>query len=106
MRIKQNTLIGKTPVIQYEDVRNGKTVIVQIFKDPCCCNMITKVGDKVIERQCYPLSAEQYQAYIDSYNKYKDKRVDGLYANAMANASKDNLMKIFWKKVRNMLWHS
>lgn len=106
MRIKQKDLIGKQPVICYTKPQSKDTiVIVQIFDDPKCVNLIKKVEDKVVERQCYPLDDEQYQAYIDSYNKYfGHSQVDGLHANSMANKYKKGLMNQFWKKVRNFLW--
>lgn len=106
MRIKQKELIGKQPVICYTKPQsnNQSIVIVQVFDNPRCVNLIKKVGDEVVERQCYPLTESQCQAYIDSYNKYSGKvTAGGLYANRMANESK-GLMKIFWKKLRNYLW--
>lgn len=106
MRIKQKELIGKIPQIMYTKPQssNQSIIIIQVFDNPKCVNLIKEVKDKVVERQCYPLDDKQYQAYIDSYNKYRDKSVDGLFANNMANKSKDNYMKTFWKKLRNYLW--
>lgn len=105
MRIKQKELIGKQPIICYTKSQSKDTfVIVQVFDDPQCVNLIKEVEGKVVERQCYPLDDNQYKAYIDNYNKYHDKSVDGLFANRMANKSKDNYMKTFWKKLRNYLW--
>lgn len=108
MRIKQKELIGKQPIICYTKPQSKDTiVIVQIFDKPQCVNLIKEVKGKVVERQCYPLDDKQYQAYLDSYNKYHDKSVDGLFANNMANMankSKDNYIKTFWKKLRNYLW--
>ena len=106
MRIKQKELIGKVPTIMYaKDLSRDTIVIFQLFDSPKCVNIIKKVEDKVTERQCYPLTDEMYQKYIDSYNKYgTHSQVDGLFANSMANKSKDNNMKTFWKKVRNYLW--
>lgn len=105
MRIKQKELIGKMPQITYtKTLRDKSIVIVQVFDNPKCVNMIKKVEDNVVERQCYPLDDKQYQVYIDNYNKYHGKSVDGLFANDMANKSKDNHMKTFWKKLRNYLW--
>lgn len=106
MRIKQKELIGKAPRIMYtKNLSKHLIVIVQVFDKPKCVNMIKKEDDNIIERQCYPLTDEMYQKYIDSYDKYgTHSQVDGLFANSMANKSKDNTMKTFWKKVRNYLW--
>ena len=106
MRIKQKELIGKIPKIMYaKSLNRDTTVIFQLFDNPKCINIIKKVEDSVTERQCYPLTDEMYKKYIDSYNKYvTHSQVDGLFANSMANKSKDNTMKAFWKKVRNYLW--
>lgn len=106
MRIKQKELIGKQPIICYTKSQSKDTfVIVQVFDDPQCVNMIKRVEDKIVERQCYPLDDKQYQEYIDNYNKYgTHSQVSGLFANHMANKSKDNYMKTFWKKLRNYLW--
>ena len=105
MRIKQKELIGKVPQIMYTKTLSSQSIIIiQVFDNPKCVNLIKEVKDKVVERQCYPLDDKQYQVYIDSYNKYRDKSVDGLFANNMANKSKDNCMKTFWKKLRNYLW--
>lgn len=105
MRIKQKELIGKVPQIMYTKTLSSQSIIIiQVFDNPKCVNLIKEVEGKVVERQCYPLDDKQYQAYIDSYNKYRDKNVDGLFANNMANKSKDNCMKTFWKKLRNYLW--
>lgn len=105
MRIKQKELIGKVPQIMYiKTLSSQSIIIIQVFDNPKCVNLIKEVEGKVVERQCYPLDDKQYQAYIDSYNKYRDKNVDGLFANNMANKSKDNCMKTFWKKLRNYLW--
>ena len=106
MRIKQKELIGKVPKIMYaKSLTRDISVIFQVYDNPKCINIIKKVEDKVTERQCYPLTDEMYQKYIDSYNKYGTHfQVNGLFANSMANKSKDNVMKTFWKKVRNYLW--
>lgn len=106
MRIKQKELIGKVPRITYtKSVSKQSVVIVQIFDNPKCVNMIKEVEGKIVERQCYPLDDKQYQVYIDSYNKYHGKITAGiLYVSRMANESK-GLMKIFWTKLRNyLLW--
>ena len=106
MRIKQKELIGKIPKIMYTKSLSKDTIVIfQLFDNPKCINIIKKVEDKVTERQCYQLADEMYQKYIDSYNIYgTHSQVDGLFANSMANKSKDNNMKTFWKKVRNYLW--
>lgn len=106
MRIKQKELIGKVPQVMYTKTVSAKSiVIVQVFDNPKCVNLIKEVEGKVVERQCYPLTDAQYQAYIDSYNKYHGKSIDGLFANSMANKYKKGLMNQFWKKVRNYLWN-
>ena len=106
MRIKQKELIGKIPKIMYtKTLSNQSLVIIQVFDNPKCVNMIKRVEDKIVERQCYLLDDKQYQTYIDNYNNYGTcSQVDGLFANNMANKSKDNTMKTFWKKLRNYLW--
>ena len=106
MRINQKELISKIPKIMYTKTLSSKSlVIVQVFDNPKCVNMIKRVEDKVVERQCYPLDDKQYQTYIDNYNNYgTHSQVDGLFANHMANKSKDSTMKTFWKKLRNYLW--
>ena len=106
MRIKQKELIGKIPKIMYtKTLSNQSLVIIQVFDNPKCVNMIKRVKDKIVERQCYPLDDKQYQTYIDNYNNYgTHSQVDGLFANNMVNKSKDNTMKTFWKKLRNYLW--
>lgn len=106
MRIKQKELIGKVPQIMYtKTVSKQSIVIVQVFDNPKCVNLIKEVEGKVVERQCYPLTDEQYQAYLDSYNKHHVKGIDGLFANSMVNKYKKGLMNQFWKKVRNYLWN-
>ena len=71
MRIKQKELIGKVPKVMYtKTLPNQLSVIVQVFDNPKCVNMIKEVEGKVVERQCYQLDDKQYQAYIDNYNKY------------------------------------
>ena len=81
-------------------------IIVQVFDNPKCVNMIKEVEGKVVERQCYPLDDNQYQTYIDNCNNYgTHSQVNGLFANNMANKSKDNTMKTFWRKLRNYLWN-
>lgn len=106
MRIKQKELIGKIPKIMYtKTLSNQSFVIIQVFDNPKCVNMIKRVEDKIVERQCYPLDDKQYQTYIDNYNNYgTHSQVNGLFANNMANKSKDSNMKTFWKKLRNYLW--
>ena len=106
MRIKQKELIGKIPKIMYtKTLTNQSSVIIQVFDNPKCVNMIKEVEGKVVERQCYPLDDKQYQTYIDNYNNYgTHSQVSGLFANHMANKSKDSTMKTFWKKLRNYLW--
>ena len=106
MRIKQKELIGKLPKVMYTKTLSSQSlVIIQVFDNPKCVNMIKRVKDKIVERQCYPLDDKQYQTYIDNYNNYgTHSHVDGLFANNMVNKSKDNTMKTFWKKLRNYLW--
>lgn len=106
MRIKQKELAGKLPRIVYTKVLSSQSiVIVQVFDNPKCVNTIKKVGDKIVERQCYPLTDEMYQKYIDNYNKYgAHSQVSISYVDRMANESK-GLMKIFWTKLRNYLWN-
>lgn len=103
MRIKQKELIGKEPTVSWNNDERG--VIVQVFEDPRCVNIIKRIDGKVAERQCYPLTEAQYKAYVDSADYWiKHERKDGLHANAMANKYKTGLMNIFWKKIRNYLW--
>ena len=106
MRIKQKELIGKVPKVMYTKTLSSQSIIiVQVFDNPKCVNMIKEVEGKVIERQCYPLEDKQYQTYIDNYKTYMaQSQVSGLFANNMANKSKDNNIKTFWKKLRNYLW--
>lgn len=106
MRIKQKELAGKLPRIIYTKVLSSQSiVIVQVFDNPKCVNTIKKVGDKIVERQCYSLTDEMYQKYIDNYNKYvAHSQVSISNVNRMANESK-GLMKIFWTKLRNYLWN-
>lgn len=106
MRIKQKELIGKLPRIGYTKTLPDKSiVIVQVFDKPKCVNMIKKVDGKIVERQCYPLTDEMYQKYIDNYKKYgAHSQVSISYVNHMANKS-EGLMKIFWTKLRNYLWN-
>ena len=106
MRIKQKELIGKIPKIMYtKTLYSQSSVIIQVFDNPKCVNMIKIVKERIVERQCYPLDDKQYQTYIDNYNKYgTHSQVSGLFANHMANKSKDSTMKTFWKKLRNYLW--
>lgn len=106
MRIKQKELAGKLPRIIYTKVLSSQSiVIVQVFDNPKCVNTIKKVGDRIVERQCYPLTDEMYQKYIDNYNKYgAHSQVSISNVNRMANESK-GLMKIFWTKLRNYLWN-
>lgn len=106
MRIKQKELAGKLPRIIYTKVLSSQSiVIVQVFDNPKCVNTIKKVEDKIVERQCYPLTDEMYQKYIDNYNKYgAHSQVSISYVDRMANESK-GLMKIFWTKLRNYLWN-
>ena len=106
MRIKQKELIGKIPKVMYtKTLSNQSFVIIQVFDNPKCVNMIKRVEDKIVERQCYPLDDKQYQTYIDNYNNFgTHSQVNGLFANNMANKSKDITMKTFWKKLRNYLW--
>ena len=106
MRIKQKELIGKIPKVMYTKTLSSQSIIiVQVFDNPKCVNMIKRVEDKIVERQCYPLDDKQYQTYIDNCNNYgTHSQVNGLFANNMANKSKDSNMKTFWKKLRNYLW--
>lgn len=106
MRIKQKELAGKLPRIVYTKALSSQSiVIVQVFDNPKCVNTIKKVEDKIVERQCYPLTDEMYQKYIDNYNKYgAHSQVSISYVDRMANESK-GLMKIFWTKLRNYLWN-
>ena len=106
MRIKQKELIGKIPKVMYTKTLSSQSIIiVQVFDNPKCVNMIKRVEDKIVERQCYPLDDKQYQTYIDNCNNYgTHPQVNGLFANNMANKSKDSNMKTFWKKLRNYLW--
>lgn len=87
MRIKQKDLIGKLPQITYtKTLSNQSSVIIQVFNDPKCVNMIKKKSDKVIERQCYPLNDKQYQSYVNG------------------SFEKGNCIKTFWQKLRSCLW--
>ena len=109
MRIKQKELIGKVPQVTYtETLPNQLKVIVQVFDNPKCVNMIKLMNEKVIERQCYLLNDMQYQTYINNYKNYgAHSQVDGLFANSMANKAnknKDSCMRTFWVKLRNYVW--
>ena len=68
MRIKQKELIGKIPQVTYtKTLPNRLVVIAQVFDNPKCVNIIKKVNNKVTERQCYTLTDDMYQKYIDNY---------------------------------------
>lgn len=60
MRIKQNKL-GK-PDYEYVTVLKGNQVITRIYHEPQYCVMIETPKDK----QCYPLTFEQYNNYCDN----------------------------------------
>lgn len=93
MRIKQKELIDKQPQIVYTETLSNKSIaIVQVFDNPKCVNTIKKVGDRIVERQCYPLTDEMYQKYIDNYNKH-------------GTHSQISLIKTFWTKLRSYLWN-
>jgi hypothetical protein len=60
MRIKQNKL-GK-PDYEYITMLKGNQVITRIYHEPQYCVMIETPKDK----QCYPLTFEQYTNYCDN----------------------------------------
>ena len=81
-------------------------IIVQVFDNPKCVNMIKEVEGKVVERQCYPLDDKQYQEYIDNYNKYgTHSQVSGLFANHMALTVQYNKKKTILEKIKDCLWN-
>ena len=103
MRIKQKELIGKIPQVTYtKTLPNKLVVIAQVFDNPKCVNIIKKVNNKVTERQCYTLTDDMYQKYIDSYNKYGTRsQVDDLFATK----SNCNCIKTIWNKIRRYIWN-
>ena len=103
MRIKQKELIGKVPQITYkETLPDQLVVIIQVFDNPKCVNMIKLAKEKVVERQCYTLNDKQYQTYINNYKNYgAHSQVSGLFANHMTNKSnKETLLE----KLRRLIW--
>lgn len=95
MRIKQKELIGKVPQVTYtKDLPNKSTIIIQVFDNPKCANIIKKVNNKVTERQCYTLTDDMYNKYIYSSNS----QVDDLFT------SKSNCIKTIWNKIRRYIW--
>lgn len=104
MRIKQKELIGKIPKIMYiKPLTNQEAEIVQVFDNPKCVNMIKMVKEKVVERQCYPLTDKQYQAYIDNYNKHKSN-VEPSFISDMPSERKGNSTKTLFTKLRRLIW--
>lgn len=103
MRIKQKELIGKLPKITYiKHLANQEAMIVQVFDRPKCVNMIKMIKEKVVERQCYPLTDKQYQAYIDNYNKYKSN-VEPPFISDMPDEIKSK--KGLFTKLRRLIWN-
>lgn len=106
MRIKQKELIGKTPRITYtKTLSNQSVVIVQVFDSPKCVNMIKRVEGKVVERQCYPLTDELYNKYIDDYFKYyAHSHVDRLVATYTHNTGNTGNKETLLTKLRRLIW--
>ena len=97
MRIKQKELIGKIPQVTYtKTLPNQLSIIIQVFDNPKCANIIKKVNNKVTERQCYTLTDDMYHKYI--YGAHS--QVDNLFANK----SKSNHIKTMWNKIRRYIW--
>ena len=104
MRIKQKELIGKLPKIMYiKPLTNREAMIVQVFDNPKCVNMIKTVKEKVVERQCYSLTDKQYQAYIDNYNKHKSN-VEPSFISDMPDEIKSKYIKIILARLRRLTW--
>ena len=103
MRIKQKDLIGKIPQVIYtKDLPNKSTIIIQVFDNPKCVNIIKKVSNTIVERQCYPVTDDAYQKYINSNNSYSThSQVDDLFATK----SNCNCIKTIWNKIRRLIWH-
>lgn len=99
MRIKQKELIGKVPQVIYtKDLPNKSTIIVQVFDNPKCINLIKKVSNTIVERQCYPVTDDVYQRYINSNNNSysTNSRVDEVVATY-----RETLLE----KLRRLIWH-
>lgn len=104
MRIKQKELIGKLPKIMYiKPLTNKEAMMIQVFDNPKCVNMIKLVKEKIVERQCYPLTDKQYQAYIDNYNKHKSN-VEPPFISDMPGERKSNIIKTLFTKLRRLMW--
>lgn len=104
MRIKQKELIGKIPKIMYiKPLSNQVAMMIQVFDNPKCVNMIKLVKEKVVERQCYPLTDKQYQVYIDNYNKHKSN-VEPPFIYDSPYERKDSSIKIILARLRRLTW--
>ena len=103
MRIKQKDLIGKIPQVIYtKDLPNKLTIIIQVFDNPKCVNLIKKVSNIIVERQCYPVTDDVYQRYINSNNSYSThSQVDDVFAAYTHNTSN---RETFWVKLRRLIW--
>lgn len=103
MRIKQKELIGKIPQVIYtKDLPNKSTIIIQVFDNPKCVNLIKKVSNTIVERQCYPVTDDEYQRYINSNNSYSThSQVDEVIATYTRNTSnRETLLE----KLRRLIW--
>ena len=100
MRIKQKDLIGNIPQITYkETLPNQLVVIVQVFDNPKCVNIIKKVSNTIVERQCYPVTDDVYQRYINSNNSYRThSQVDEVIATYT------NKRETLLEKLRRLIW--
>ena len=100
MRIKQKDLIGKIPQVIYtKDLPNKSTIIIQVFDDPKCVNLIKKVSNTIVERQCYPVTDDVYQRYINSNNSYSThSQVDDVFATYT------NKKETLLEKLRRLIW--
>ena len=104
MRIKQKELIGKLPKIMYiKPLTSQEAMMIQVFDNPKCVNMIKLVKEKVVERQCYPLTDKQYQTYIDNYNKHKSN-VEPPFIYNSPDERKGNSIKALFTKLRRLIW--
>lgn len=96
MRIKQKDLIGKIPQVIYtKDLPNKSTIIIQVFDNPKCVNLIKKVSNKIVERQCYPVTDDVYQRYINSNSYSAHSQVDEVVATY-----RETLLE----KLRRLIW--
>ena len=101
MRIKASAL-GK-PDYEYVTILKGHKVIVKIYHEPQYCVQIITEKDK----QCYPLTFEQYNNYCDNAEMIlhpSKAALDKLTAQAYVKATtfdSDPNLKRFWINVYN-----